>query len=114
VTQGNPVASGMMITIEGSRFFGNSGAVGGGFMVSLLGIMPSLAIMNTEFSDNSSDFNGAVGAIADFLDNLELDLSGNYGDGNIADAPQFCNDFAAVDNPNVDEPTCIDVDEDFP
>jgi len=35
-------------------------------------------------------------------------------DGNIAEAPRFCNDFVAVDNLNVDEPTCIDVDEDFP
>lgn len=107
----DPNADGQMIIIEGVTFEANAAEVGGGFLVEMLGQMPSLAILNSVFNDNTANEVAGAGAIVQFLDDLELVLSGNSGSGNMA--VSLCPDLLGVfEGQNL--PTCIAVDGGVP
>jgi hypothetical protein len=105
--------AGQLSVIDSSRFIGNSATsgVGGGLLFSQLGLLPSISILATEFTDNSATEAGAAGAIVSFLNNTELTLESNTG-GNNAGGP--CNGFLAVESPTSTGTTCLGVTDNFP
>jgi hypothetical protein len=102
---------GQAVTIDGSFFLGNAADVGGGLLASDLGHLPELVIMNTEFSGNTATSAAGAGAIVDFLDNLELTLKNNNGNGNVGVV--LCTDFLTAASQSSDSPICIATTEDF-
>jgi hypothetical protein len=112
-SRGAPNAQGQQIVIRDSVFRTNLARVGGGFIVTALGTLPKLEMINTEFVDNTAEWIAGAGAIADFLDNVDLILSDNFGSGN-TDGFNQCGDFTAVGTSNSSVPICIGVDEDYP
>jgi hypothetical protein len=106
-------AQGQQILIRDSVFQTNLARVGGGFLVTALGLLPKLEILNTEFVDNTAENIAGAGAIVDFLDNLNLTLNNNSGSGN-TDGSNTCGDITAVASRNSSVPLCIGVNETYP
>lgn len=57
----NTADKGHQIKMEDSIFEANSASVGGGFAFSELGKLPSLSVLQTEFTDNSASDSGGLG-----------------------------------------------------
>jgi hypothetical protein len=103
---------GQVIVIRNSAFKANSAArLGGGFVVSALGDIPSLEILNTEFSQNTAVSAAAAGAIVEFLTDMDLVLSNNFGTGNV-DSSNLCDGFGTAESST--QPVCLSVDENYP
>lgn len=109
-TRGSDVSTGQMITIANSEFIGNSGDIGGALLVSELGDMPTLSILNTEFTENTAMIDAGVGAIGEYLDNLKLVLQNTRGRDNVGGP--LCNGFAIFESMEA-EPKCIEIAEDY-
>jgi hypothetical protein len=105
--------AGQLSVIDSSRFIGNSATagVGGGVLFTELGLLPSISILATEFTDNSATQAGAAGAIVSFLNNTELTLESNTGGNN---AGGSCDGFLTVESPTSAGPTCLGVTDNFP
>ena len=111
-TRGSEDATGQAVTIEDSMFNMNSAMLGGGFLVSTLGQLPSLSILNTEFIANNAVQLGGVGVVAEFFEDIALEFSGNSGDRNTADTPICAEIFTIIEEDT--EPLCLEVNADFP
>jgi hypothetical protein len=105
--------AGQLSVIDSSRFIGNSATsgVGGGVLFTELGLLPSISIIATEFTDNSATEAGAAGAIISFLNNTELTLESNTGSNN---AGVSCNGILAVESATSTDPICLEVTDNFP
>jgi hypothetical protein len=103
---------GQVLVVTNSAFNANNAArLGGGFVVSSLGDLPSLEILNTEFSQNTAGNAAAAGAIVEFLTNIDLVLSNNFGTGNV-DASNLCDGFGTAESST--QPKCLAVNENYP
>ena len=112
----DPSADGQIILIDDTAFDGNAAEVGGALAVTVLGQSPKLMVVNSLFTDNFGNTTAGVGAIIEFLDNLELTLEGNTGSGNIggSNPATRCDGFLTIENVTSDSPLCIQTDENFP
>ena len=115
-TRDDPAADGQVILIDDTTFDGNAAEVGGAIAVTSLGQNPTLMIMNSVFTDNFANTTAGIGAIIEFLDNLEFTLEGNTASGNFggSDPATMCDGFLAVTDVTADVPLCIDGNENFP
>lgn len=98
------------IVIEDSGFVGNTATAGAGLLVSELGSLPSLSIINSEFITNEALEAGGAGVILVPLDTLDLELRGNIGVDNTGTR---CQDFLTVLSDNASSSNCIAVDESY-
>lgn len=95
------------LIIENTTFRRNTADLGAGFLVSSLGDLPSLSVLNNVFSDNTANEGGGAGAILVFLEEIDLSLNGNSGSANTGTL--VCPDFLAVSSSSND-PVCLAVD----
>lgn len=77
-----PTDFGQAIVIDNTDFNSNTAAIGGGFFVTQLGTLPTLTILNSEFSSNVGTDAAGAGAIAESLNNLILVIAGGSGSAN--------------------------------
>ena len=98
------------ITVDSTVFVDNSAEVGGGLFVTRLGRLPTLKILNSEFSSNSASKAGGAGAIAESLDGISFSVTSGRREG-ANDAP-VCTDFLARFS-NTTQPFCISASGDF-
>lgn len=106
----NATDVGQDIVFENVEFNNNEASIGGAFFVTQLGSLPSLAILNTVFTDNTGTDAAGAGAIADSLDNLSLTVTASTGTRNIA---PVCNDLLGFFDASV-QPFCIDANLPYP
>ena len=110
-TRGAEDASGQVVTVQGSMFNMNSAVSGGGFLVSNMGQLPSLSILNTEFIANNAAQLGGAGVVAEFFEDIALEFSGNSGERNTADTLICAEIFTTIEGTS---PLCLEVNADFP
>ena len=112
----DPSSDGQVIFIDDSLFDGNAAEVGGALAVTTLGQNPTLMIMNSVFTDNFANTTAGIGAIIEFLDNLELTLDSNTATGNFggSDPLTACDGFLTVTDMDAAAPLCIQGNEAFP
>ena len=92
------------ITVDSTVFVGNSAEVGGGLFVTRLGQLPTLKILNSEFSFNAATQAGGAGAIAESLDIISFSV--NSGRSERANVAPVCTDFLARFS-NTTQPYCV-------
>jgi len=83
---------GQVITIQDTVFDMNSANRGGGFAVSVLGNLPSLTVLQTEFTNNAATDSGGAMALVAEIPGLTVSLENNTGSGNTA-GPELCPDY---------------------
>lgn len=98
------------LSITASSFTDNEAILAGGVYVENLGSSPSMSITLTTFNNNSAESIGGAGAIVEFLEDIDLALSGNTGSGNTAN---ICNDFVSFQQTS-QEPVCIGASDSLP
>ena len=103
----NPSDPGQQITIENTDFTSNSAAIGGGFFVTQLGTLPTLSILNSDFSSNVGTDAAGAGALAVSLNQLKLVIVGGSGTGNQA---PICPDILGFFD-NSTQPFCVTADD---
>jgi hypothetical protein len=105
--------AGQLLVIDSSRFIGNSAATGpgGGFLIDVLGQMPSVAILASEFTDNSAKIDGAAGLLVPFLQDTDFTLESNTGSNNVGGP---CVGFLAKESPATANFTCLAVTDSYP
>ena len=103
----NPSDPGQQVTIENTDFTSNSAAIGGGFFVTQLGTLPTLSILNSDFSSNVGTDAAGAGALAVSLNQLKLVIVGGSGTGNQA---PICPDILGFFD-NSTQPFCVTADD---
>ena len=126
ITRGDANLVGQQILMEDSVFSNNNGVVGGGLMVSELGTMPSLAILDSQFIGNfvgpgTSSVGPVTGGVAasamifDPVSNLNLILTGNTGSSNIASGTNnFCAGLVILEDDTPTSAQCLQPGSVFP
>lgn len=104
--------SGQRIDIKGTVFDLNSANIGGAVAVSELGYLPSLTILETNFTDNMAIDNGGAGAFVQIIEGISVSFGNNTGSGNIAGTGD-CPDFLTFDKSSGTD-LCIPVNENYP
>jgi len=103
---------GQQINIQGALFADNSANIGGAVAISELGSLPSLTVLETEFSNNTAGDTGGAGAFLETIEGITVTFEGNTGSGNTA-VTGNCPDFLIFDAPTGNE-VCLPVNESFP
>lgn len=104
--------SGQQINIQGAVFVDNSANIGGALAISELGFLPSLTLLETEFSDNTAEDTGGAGAFLEPVEGVTVTFEGNTGSDNTA-VTGDCPEFLIFDAPAGNE-VCLPVNESFP
>jgi Right handed beta helix region len=102
---------GQEITFEDTIFINNFAAIGGGFFVTQLGIMPSLTIQASTFEGNEGVDTAGAGAIAQSLNDIMFMISDSTSTRNVA---PICADILSFFDNNTTGPFCILASDDFP
>lgn len=102
---------GQAIVYENSRFIGNEGEYGGGFLASGIGSMPKLSVLDCVFEGNTAGLDGGAGTVFPDTDIIDLRLTDNSGENNEAIGGD-CEDFAVF--LSTGEAECYSLTEDFP
>lgn len=106
----NSTLPGQNIVLQDTKFEKNAASIGGGFFVTQLGVLPSLAILNCDFSENQAVTAAGAGAIADSLDNVSLTISSSTAIANVA---PVCREILAFYDSSI-APLCLMATKDFP
>ena len=104
--------SGQDIEIKSVLFESNSATIGGAVAVSELGSLPTLTVLETNFTENMASDSGGAGAFLEIIEDITISFENNAGSGNTADTGT-CPDFLAFDGSTGTE-ICISVNENFP
>lgn len=104
--------SGQVIEIMGVLFESNSANIGGAIAISELGYLPTLTVLETNFTDNVARDSGGAGAFLETIEDITISFENNAGSGNTADTGT-CPDFLAYDGSTGNE-ICLSVNENFP
>jgi hypothetical protein len=99
-------------TFERTEFVGNSAEYGGGFLMTSIGELPQLVVKDSVFVSNEGTFEGGPGMVLNHRGGLELSLSSNTGESNLAGGD--CDGFVFLIDSSEDIPECIPVTDDFP
>lgn len=79
--------------------------------MTMLGILPSLAILRCDFQSNTGADAGGAGALADSLDNLVFTITDSTA--SVDNSAPVCPDIIGFYDNSV-EPVCILASENFP